>query len=123
MPLRFLLDENLRGGALWRAIQRHNTIGRDPLDAARVGDPVDLPCGSLDPDILIWAEREGRILVTLDRQMIATHVAAHLQAGRGSPGVFLVRAGPPATKVVAFLVLAAHAGDPADYRDRIEYIP
>ena len=50
MPLRFLLDENLRGGALWRAIQRHNAGGIDLLEATRVGDPVDLPCGSLDPD-------------------------------------------------------------------------
>ena len=123
MPLRFLLDENLRGGALWRAIQRHNAAGIDPLDAVRVGDPVDLPCGSIDPDILIWAEREGRILATLDRRTIATHVAAHLRAGRHSPGVFLVRGGPPLSQVVAFLVLAAHAGDPADYHNRIEYIP
>ena len=93
------------------------------MDAARVGDPVDLPCGTIDPDILTWAEREGRILVTLDRQTIATHLAAHLQAGRHSPGVFLARGAPPVWQVVAFLVLAAHAGDPADYSDRIEYIP
>ncbi|HVS34466.1 MAG TPA: hypothetical protein VMS17_02725 [Gemmataceae bacterium] len=93
------------------------------MDAVRVGDPVDLPCRSIDPDILIWAEREGRILVTLDRHTIATHVAAHLGAGRHLPGVFLVRSGSRVSQVVAFLVLAAHAGDPADYRDRIEYIP
>jgi hypothetical protein len=123
MPLRFLLDENLRGGPLWRAILRHNASGIDPLDVARVGDPASLPCGSVDPDILLWAEREGRILVTLDRQTIAGHLAAHLQSGRWSPGVFLVRGAPSVAQVVVFLVVAAYAGDPADFCDRIEYIP
>ena len=93
------------------------------MDVVRVGDPADLPCGSLDPDVLTWAERDGRILLTLDRQTIATHVAAHLRSGGHSPGVLLLRGGPAVSQVVAFLVLAAHAGDPADYRDRIEYIP
>ena len=41
MPLTYLLDEHLRG-PLWRAIQRHNALGTDPLDAVRVGDVEDL---------------------------------------------------------------------------------
>jgi hypothetical protein len=63
-PLRYLLDENLRG-RLWQAIGVHNQTGAYPIDVVRVGDPPDLPLGSLDPDILLWAEREGRILVSL----------------------------------------------------------
>lgn len=123
MPLRFLLDENLRGGVLWQAIRRHNAANIDPIDVVRVGDPPDLPCGSLDPDVLAWAEREGRILVTLDRQTIAAHLTAHLHAGRHSPGVFLIRGGPPVSQVVAFLILAAHASDAADWRDQVSYVP
>jgi hypothetical protein len=63
MPLAFVLDEHLRG-SLWRALQRWNLLGVDVLDVVRVGDPPDLPLGTSDPDLLAWAEREGRILVS-----------------------------------------------------------
>jgi hypothetical protein len=79
MALRFLLDEHLRG-PLWHAIQRHNVRGQLPLDVVRVGDPSDLPLGSGDPEILSWAERETRILVTEDRQTMASHLDDHLKA-------------------------------------------
>jgi len=69
MPLRYLLDENQRG-VLWHVIQRHNARGIDPIDAQRVGDPADLPLGSEDPAILLWAEREQRILVTFGRDRV-----------------------------------------------------
>ena len=72
MPLRFVLDENQRG-LLRRAIVRHNHAGIYPLDAVRVGDEPDLPLGSSDSDILLWSEREGRILVSFDRATMAGH--------------------------------------------------
>jgi hypothetical protein len=50
MPLRFVLDEHLRGGGLWWIIRQHNTHGIDPLDVVRVGDPPDLPRVTLDPE-------------------------------------------------------------------------
>jgi hypothetical protein len=55
MILGYLLDENLRG-ILWRAVQRHNALGIFPLDVKRVGDSPDLPLGSLDAELLRWAE-------------------------------------------------------------------
>ena len=55
MPLRFLLDENLRG-PLWNAILRHNVRGIDVLDIVWVGDVSAPPLHALDPDILVWAE-------------------------------------------------------------------
>lgn len=76
MPLRFVRDEHLRG-PLWRAIHRHNGVGVDPIDAVRVGDPPDLPLGSADPDILAWAEREGRVLVTQDWDTMVSHFWDH----------------------------------------------
>ena len=87
MELRYLLDEHLRG-PLWRAVQWHNRRGLWPIDVARVGDPADLPLGSLDPEILLWAEREGRIVVSHDRETLPTHLADHLNAGHRSPGTF-----------------------------------
>ena len=122
MPSRYLLDENLRG-PLWQAIQKYNSSGLPPIDTLRVGDPVDLPLGSNDADILLWAEREWRILVTFDAATIPAHLAAHLVAGHHSPGVFVIRPYTTLPQIVFILALAAHAGDPAQVEDGIEYIP
>ena len=62
MPLAYLLDEHLRAPSLWRALQGHNAQSLHPLDVVRVGDLPDLPLGSVDPAILLWAERAGRVL-------------------------------------------------------------
>jgi len=123
MPLRFVLDEHLRGGALWKAIQQHNSAGIDPIDVIRVGDPNDLPNGSTDPEVLRWSWLNDRILVSLDRRTLPAHLAIHVQTNGRSPGVLIVRPGSMTSRVLFSLVLIAHAGDSADYQDRIEYIP
>ena len=122
MPLRFLLDENVPA-RIWQAIQRHNLSGADPIDVVRVGDSEDLPLGIGDPEILLWAEREDRILVTNDRSTMAAHLDAHLEAGHNSPGLFLIRPGTDIPRLVEFLAVATQASRPEEWRDRIEYVP
>ena len=123
MAIPFLLDENLRGGGLWQAIQQHNAQGWNPLDVVRVGDPPDLPLKSLDPAILLWAEKTGRILLSLDKHSMPGHLLAHLKAGHRSPGIFVIRKNCSIPQVLFHLVMVAHAGDPAIYMDTINYIP
>src|SRR5258708_22567026 len=118
MALAFLLDEHPRGG-LWQGIRSHNARSAHTIDAVRVGDVPDLPLGSLDRDILVWAELHGRILVSRDEKTMKSYLADHLQAGRSSPGVFLIRRGSTVAKAVFFLAAAAHASEPADWRDQI----
>ena len=122
MPLSFLLDEHLRG-TLWRAIQHHNARGVNPLDVVRVGDLGGIPLGSLDPAILLWAEREDRILVSEDRKTLARHLAVHLQAGHHSPGIFTIRPINTLPRLISFLEVVAYASEAHEWRDRIEYIP
>jgi hypothetical protein len=122
MPLRFVLDENLRG-LLWRAIVRHNRTNAHTLDMLRVGDPPDLPTGSSDPEILLWTEREKRILVTFDKSTMPDHLARHLQAGRHSPGIFMLRQTSQVARVLDYLVLAAYASDAWEWHDRVQFIP
>ncbi len=122
MALRFVIDEHWRG-PLWSAIQHHNAASAYPIDAERVGDPPDLPLGTLDPDLLIWAEREGRIIVTDDKSTLVTYLNQHLQAGRHSPGVILIRPAFTLGQLVFELALIAHAGDPAFYADCPRFIP
>jgi predicted nuclease of predicted toxin-antitoxin system len=122
MPLAFLIDENLRY-RLASAISRHNQRGLLPIDFVQVGDPVDLPLGSLDRDILAWAEREDRILVSFDRATLVTELSDRLSNSRTSPGIFLLRSGRTLAEIVEFLALAAHASMPDEYRDQAVFIP
>jgi hypothetical protein len=122
MPLRYLLDEHLRG-VLLHAVHQHNARGVHVLDVLQVGDPPGLPLGSKDPDILLWAERENRVLVTRDVRTLPTHLTDHLKAGRRSPGVLILRPKLSVPRVVAELALYAHVGDPLAIQDRIEFIP
>jgi Domain of unknown function (DUF5615) len=122
MPLAYVFDEHLPG-ALWKAIQQHNAAGVDPVDAVRVGDPPGLPRGTKDPALLQWAEQAGRILLSFDKKTLPGHLTDHLQAGHHSPGIFLIRRRATIPQVVAFLVLAAHASDPATWQDQVVRVP
>lgn len=123
MALRFLIDENLRGRRLWRGIVRHNVLGGLTIDAVQVGDPVDLPLGSSDPEILRWAEREDRILISRDQSTLTPHLLAHLQAGYHSPGIFIVHPIASYAAILNYLEIVAHAGNADDFRDRLVFIP
>lgn len=122
MPLRFVADENLRG-RLWNAVMRRNPLSANPIDMARVGDYLDLPLGTTDPDILLWAEREDRIVVTTDMSTIPAFLAGHLAGGRHCPGVFLVRPRRRLTEILDFLEIAAYASESWEWRDQCWFVP
>jgi hypothetical protein len=122
MALCYVLDEHLRG-PLWRAIQQHNSSEVYPIDVVRVGDPADLALGTDDPALLLWAEREERILVTHDPDTMPRHLADHLAAGHHSPGVFMIRPRSTLPQIVAFLRDAAYASEAAEWQDRIQFVP
>jgi hypothetical protein len=123
MPLRFVLDEPIRGGGLWQALQQHNAHGVDAIDAVRVGDSADLPLRSPDTDVLVWAELHGRILISSDKSTLPKHRQDHLQMGRHSPGILCLRPGFTIPVILGFLLVAAHAGEPGDFADMITYFP
>ncbi len=122
MPLTYVLDEHLRRH-LWSAIRKHNSASVFTIDVARVGDSIELPLGSTDLELLRWAEKENRIVVTRDRNTIPTHLRAHLQAGHRSAGVFILRRQAKVEQIVDHLVLAAYAADPLTFQDRYDFIP
>jgi hypothetical protein len=122
VEIRFLLDEHLRG-QLWHALHWHNQRGAYPLDVVRVGDPADLPEGATDPEVLLWAEREGRILVSADRRTLLSHFDDHLRTGHHSPGLFLLRPLAPLPQIVEFLVATAYASEATEWADVWRYIP
>jgi hypothetical protein len=123
MALRYVLDEHLRSAILWQAIQQHNAAGIHTIDATRVGDPPDLPFGTQDRALLLWAEKEDRVVVTRDWSSMLTHLADHLQSGGHSPGVVLVRRRIKVDQLLFELALLAHALDPSELLDQYRYVP
>jgi hypothetical protein len=122
MSLRFLLDEHIRR-TVWTTIVRHNLIGKDMLDVVRFGAVGSPPYGTLDPDLLLWAEREGRILLSEDKSTLPGHLADHLAAGHHSPGIMTLKRRVYLSDLVEFLCLATYASDPSEWEDRIMYVP
>jgi hypothetical protein len=76
MRVRFLLDENL-SHALIDAVHQFDSS----VDIIAVGLPDAPPIGTPDPDILLYCEREHRLLITNNRRSIPGHIADHLTAG------------------------------------------
>jgi hypothetical protein len=120
---RFLLDEHMRG-MLVDAIRQRNADGTGAhLDVVVIGELPDLPRGSLDPDILLWAEREDRLFVTFDKTSMPGHLADHLAAGHHSPGILCVRRHLSIPGILVELEVVEVAGRPDDFADTITYLP
>lgn len=121
-PLRFVSDENMRG-LLLTAIHRHNVARPGAaIDVVQVGDPNSPPRQTPDPDVLIWAEEEDRLLVSWDKRTLPDHLRDHLAARRHSPGILIPPPRPPIPALIDALVLIAHASLPGEYRDQLTHI-
>jgi hypothetical protein len=122
MPLKYLIDENLRGKLAQPLLARSAAAGF-PLDFVTVGEPEAPALGTSDPDLLRWAQREDRVLVSLDRNTLPVHLAAHLASGSTSPGILLIRDTRPWEDVFDFLIVAGAIASPEEFADRCSYFP
>jgi hypothetical protein len=87
MPIRYVIDECLRDEMLFRILKSLE----NPIDVVRVGDIPELPIGIKDEDLLQWASRSGRIVVTADHNSMPGHLAECVASGGNNPGVLIVR--------------------------------
>lgn len=118
MKVRFLLDENLPP-RLIRALR-----GMAPgADVLRVGDPQALPLGTKDPELLVFLDSSGRLLVTLNRSSMNAHLESHLAAGGHTWGVVWIKRRSRIMRVVEDLALIWEASEAEEWRDRTDEIP
>ena len=75
MRPRFLLDEHVN-----RAIQRQLRRLDPRINVLAINDSDAPPAGTSDPDILLWIEKSGYILVTENRSTIPGHLSDHYAA-------------------------------------------
>lgn len=123
MPLKLVLDENLRDDGLWLAIQTRNASESPPLDIVRVGDADAPPSATADPEIIRWAAVHGRLLVSLDKTTLPRHLHDHLATNQDSPGIILLADGQPIPAIVDLLFLIAFLSESAEWANACRWIP
>src|SRR5215471_12185477 len=84
--IAFLLDENLPGD-LADALPRVEPA----MEFEVVGDEIAPPKGTLDPQLLLFAEKHRLILVTLDKNTMLGHIRDHWAAGHHTCGVIILK--------------------------------
>lgn len=114
----YLMDENVdpvyQTQLLWRELD---------LVVWAVGDEGAPPKSTLDPEILIWCEEHGFILVTNNRTSMPPHLADHLAQGRHVPGIFILNPNMGIGETIDELILIALGSADDEYQDGIRYLP
>jgi hypothetical protein len=115
---QYLLDEHV-DPALQKAL-----ISRSPdITVWRLGDPGAPAPGTLDPDILIWCEKQAFSLITNNRASMPMHLRDHLAAGRQVPGIFTLNPEMSIGQTVEELLLIWSAAESEEYVDQLNYLP
>jgi predicted nuclease of predicted toxin-antitoxin system len=78
--------------------------------------------GRTDPDVLEWAAREGRILITQDEHTMIGHAYDRVKAGLPMPGVLVRGKGVTIRQAIDDLILVACCGTAEDFRDQVKFL-
>lgn len=79
--------------------------------------------GTPDPDILLWCEENGFILITNNRKTMPVHLASHLAANGHIPGIFILNEDMSMGEILDELILIAKAAFEDEYQDQIIFMP
>lgn len=122
MPLKYLIDEHLRGKFARALLERGFAEGA-PVDVLEVGGVGAPPAGTADSSLLQWACENHRVLVSLDRSTLPECLALRLREGKTSPGILFIRRGHSWDQITFFLVLYAEAAPPEECENTCIHIP
>jgi Domain of unknown function (DUF5615) len=114
--LRFLVDENFD----MRIVR--GLLGQNPeLHVVRAQE-AGLG-GAEDPEVLEWAAREGRVLLTHDVSTVTRFSYDRVRSGKPMPGVFEVATHVAIGRAVDDLLLLALASRPVEWEGQVLYLP
>lgn len=112
-----------------RLLADHN-IEQPILDGLRGRIAVDLVTArdvgletTTDPELLNWAPRAGRVLLTHDHQTMPRFAYDRLRAGRPLPGVIVVQDRAALGRAVDDLHILVACGSTEDFQDQVQYLP
>lgn len=114
--LRLLVDQNFDHDIL-RGLERR-LPNLDYVTAAEMG-LSETP----DPELLEWAMKERRVIVTHDQSTMPDHVAERLSDEFEVFGVLIVPSNLPIGIVIDELVLIVECSDEEEFLNRYLYLP
>jgi hypothetical protein len=115
--LRLLADENFNSNLVRGLLRR-----RPEVDIVRAQD-VDL-ARTPDPDVLAWAAREQRIVLTHDVNTMTHYASERLRRDEPMAGVFFVHQwGVTPSAIIDDLVLLDACSETAEWVGRFLYLP
>ncbi|MCE9533106.1 MAG: DUF5615 family PIN-like protein [Planctomycetes bacterium] len=115
----YLFDEHMPDALINAMVTREPSIS-----ILRIGQPGVPPKGTLDPQVIEFAERERLAIFTHDKSTMAAHAYAYSASGRSTFGVFIWT--PELARVVGaasdlIMIWAASAAE--EWMNRVEYLP
>ncbi len=114
--LRLAADENFNGRIL-RGLRRRFLT----LDVIRIQD-TDLG-GLEDPEVLAWAAREGRVLLTHDTATMRGFAADRVRRGKSMPGIVTISSEAAIGAALEDLALFLQASEPGEWEGQIVHLP
>jgi hypothetical protein len=114
--IRFLADASLHDAIVTWCLRREPAIDFLSAHAAKLE-------GVPDPEVLAFATRQNRILVTSDLRTMPRHFGDFLAANGQCAGVFLVKQRASLADVIDALVLIWSASDAGEWMNRVVEIP
>lgn len=76
-----------------------------------------------DPQLLIWAAANERILLTHDRKTMPRHLAALLTQGRSLAGIFIVPRRLPIGQAIDELEIMITCSEPEEWQNIVKILP
>lgn len=114
--MRFLADENFNGKILDGLRQ-----AAPDIDVVRAQDTEIYQAN--DPDLLEWAARDSRILLTHDVQTIPGFVYDRVRQGLVMPGVIVASGTVPIGQAIEELAIMIGASTADEFENKIKYVP
>jgi hypothetical protein len=114
--IRFAADENLND-LIVRALRRR----RPDIDLVRVRDTEMR--GANDPELLDWAARERRVILTHDVTTMTKHAYERVRTGQPMAGVFEVPSTAAVSIVIDDLILLADCSFEGEWAGQVRYLP
>lgn len=114
--LRLATDEDFNNRILRGVLRR-----LPELDVVRVQD-ARLPRRE-DPDVLEWAAREGRVLLSHDVATMRRHAYERVTAGLPMSGLFEVSQELPIGVAIEEILLLAEGSVEGEWEGQVRYLP
>lgn len=116
MSVRFLADADLNYAIVQGVHLREPAVDFKSAHDARLE-------GLPDREVLEFAAREERVLVSHDKSIMPVHFAARAGAGLTSPGVLLALPSASVGEIVESLLIIWSASRETEWANRIHYLP